>query len=213
MENLLSEFQATSTQLDRYILMHQATLASVERILSSAQAAHASGNSWVEVATVDMARTLLGPTFDARTGTMDGLLTSGRMGVLQSEDLRRTLSAWPGLLADAAEEEKRSLDLILNQMGPALHTRMDLSPARTLAVEITEEACNNLLWGRSCEDINVEVELPARWVGTSSMPVNLEVLDLFSIRMHILTHGLVQLEPVRKEIDLILAQVEESLGG
>ena len=166
----------------------------------------------MEIATADLARTLIGPTYQPRTGTLDGLLASGRLVSLQSEDLRQTLSAWPGLLADAAEEEAWSLHLVRDQMEPALRVRMDLSPALILPVEINEEVCSNVLWGRSCEDLQVEVELPARWASTSTLPVDLEVLGLFSTRLGILTHGIVQLEPVREEIDLILAQVEESLG-
>lgn len=211
LENLRDEFQAAGTQLDRYIIVHQATLASIDAILGSVKAAHASGESRTEVATVDLARTLIAPTFDPRTGTLDGLLASGRLGVLQSEDLRRTLSAWPGLLVDAAEEEARSDDLIRNHMEPALWSAMDISPARLLPVEVTDEACSNLFWGRSCEDLQVEEDLPPRWVSTSAFPVTLEVLGLFSTRMQILRHGIDQLLSVREEIDLILDQVRESL--
>ena len=90
---------------------------------------------------------------------------------------------------------------------------MDLSPARTLPVEIHDEACSSILWGRSCEDFEVEVELPARWVSTSSLPVDFVVLGLFSARYQILKHGIVQLEPVRDEIDLIVGLLEGCLGG
>lgn len=54
----------------------------------------------VEVATLDLARTFIAPTFDPRTGSLDGPLSSGRLGILRNEDLRRRLSSWPGLLAD-----------------------------------------------------------------------------------------------------------------
>ena len=98
----------------------------------------------VEVATVDLARTLIAPTFDPRTGTLDGLLASGRLGILKSESLRQRLAAWPGLLADAAEEEVRSDALIRDLMEPILWKEMDLSPAHTLPVEIAWETCSNV---------------------------------------------------------------------
>ena len=210
LENLRSEFQAAGSQLDRYLIVDQTTLTSIEAILGSARAAHAAGEAQVEVATVDLARTLIGPTFDPRTGTLDGLLASGRLGILRNQDLRQRLAAWPGLLADAAEEEAKSEALIRDQMEPILWKQMDISPARTLPVEVTEEACSNVLWGRSCEDLDVEVELPARWVGSSSLPASLEVLGVFSTRLQILAHGVDQLQSVREEIDLILDEIGES---
>lgn len=210
LENLRSEFQAAGSQLDRYLIVDQTTLTSIEAILGSAQAAFAAGEAQAAVATVDLARTLIAPTFDPRTGTLDGLLASGRLGILSNENLRRRLAAWPGLLADAAEEETRSDALIRDLMEPILWEKMDISPARTLPVEIAEEGCSNVFWGRSCEDLDVEVPLPARWVSESSLPASLEVLGVFSTRYQILVHGVDQLQTVREEISLILDEIEGS---
>jgi hypothetical protein len=210
LENLRSEFQAAGSQLDRYLIIDRTTLASIEAILRSARAAQAAGEARVEVATVDLARTLIAPTFDPRTGTLDGLLASGRLRILRNENLRQKLAAWPGLLVDAAEEEARSDDLIRNQMEPILWREMDTGPARTLPIEIGKEACSNVFWGRSCGDLDVEVPLPARWISNSSLPASLEVLGVFSTRLQILTHGVDQLQTVREEIDLILDEIGES---
>jgi hypothetical protein len=87
LENLRSEFQAAGSQLDRYLILHQTTLTSIETILRSARAAYAAGEAQAEVATVDLARTLIAPTFDPRTGTLQGLLASGRLGILRNDDL------------------------------------------------------------------------------------------------------------------------------
>jgi hypothetical protein len=212
LESLHSDFRAAGSQLDRYLIIHRATLGSTEEILSAARVAHSAGDAEVEVATVDLARTLIGPTFDARLGTLDGLLASGGLVILRSEDLRKRLSAWPGLLADAAEEEATSNTLIRSQMDPILWRQMDISPARVLPVQLANSACNNLLWGRSCDDINIEEDLPAQWASYSLLPSNFEVLGLFSTRLHILEHTIVQLQEVRDEIDLILKEIEEGLS-
>ncbi|MGD2124004.1 MAG: DUF6090 family protein [Gemmatimonadota bacterium] len=213
LENLSSEFQAAGIQLDRYLMMHQVILSSLEKTLAAVQEAHDRGDSRVEILTIDLSRILIGPTFDPRTGILDGLLASGGLGILQSESLRRTLSGWPGLLAEASEEESRSVHLILEHIDPALRDGTDLSRARFLSIEITEEACNNMLWGRSCGDIDLEVALPAKWNGTMSLPADLGTLGLLSTRLHILKHGIDQLETVREEIEVILALVEESRGS
>jgi hypothetical protein len=104
LENLRSEFQAAGSQLDRYLIIDQTTLASIERILRSARAAHAAGRAQVEVATVDLARTLIAPTFDPRTGTLDGLLASGRLGILKSG-------------VDQLQTVREEIDLILDEIA------------------------------------------------------------------------------------------------
>lgn len=43
-------------------------------------------------------------TFDARDGTLDGLIESGRLGIIQSSDLRDALIAWKARVDDLAEE-------------------------------------------------------------------------------------------------------------
>jgi len=86
----------------------------------------------VEIPSIHLGRAFIGPTFQPRTGTLEGLEHSGALGILQSGELRQTLLAWPGLLAEASEEEQGSLDLINNQMEPVLRKQMDISflPAR-----------------------------------------------------------------------------------
>lgn len=212
LENLQTEFAAAGVQLDQYILYHRVTLSSVSLVLDSTRAAHAEGRTLVEVPSIHLARALIGPTFQPRTGTLEGLEHSGALGILQSGELRQTLLAWPGLLAEASEEEQGSLDFINNQLEPALRGQMDLSPLRLMVQEITEYACGDLFFGRSCEDRSQATVIPPPWAGTTNLPVNFEVLGLFAARYQILAHGIDQLEPVRDEIDRILELTGKSLG-
>ena len=69
-----------------------------------------------------------------------------------------------------------------------------------------------MLFGRSCGDVNEEAEIPGRWGGTSSLPVNSQVSSLFAVRLQILSHGIDQFREVRDEIDRILELVAENLG-
>ncbi len=213
LQNLHIEFTAAGAQLDRYLFFHDVTLSSVDGILSSAREAQAEGRSRVEIPTIYLARAFIPPTYDPRMGTLDGLTHSGRLGILQSEELRKALSGWPGLLAEAAEEDDRSAAMVYDRMDPILSTMLDISEARLMASEVENEACANVFFGRSCEDAEVEIELPPKWTGSISLPVNFEVLGIFSARYQILEHGIDEFRDVREEITRIVALVEESLAG
>ena len=113
------------------------------------------------------------------------------------------------LTIDIARTDK----LVFDQLEPALRTQMDISPLHLLPVEMEKESCANMLFGRACGDVNEEAEVPGRWAGTSSLPVNSQVSSLFAVRLQVLSHGIDQFREVRSEIDLILGQVGESLGG
>jgi hypothetical protein len=212
LENLRVEFIAAGTQLDRYLFYHEVTLTSVDSILSSARAALQEGRPRVDVPTIYLARAFIPPTYDPRTGTLDGMTHSGHFGILQSEELRKALTAWPGLMAEAAEEDERSAYMVFERLDPVLSTLLDISEPRMMVAEITNEACSNVFFERSCEDVNLAIELPAKWAGSTEMPVNFEVIGLFAARYQILEHGIDEFRDVRAEIDRIVALVEESLG-
>jgi hypothetical protein len=213
LENLRLEFMAAGTQLDRYLFFHEVTLSSLDSILRSSRTALEEGRPRVDVPTVYLARALIPPTYDPRTGTLDGMTHSGHFGILQSEELRKALTSWPGLMAEAAEEDARSEYMVYERLDPVLSTMLDISEARLMAAEVENEACANVFFERSCEDATVEIELPPKWSGSTVLPVNFEVLGLFSARYQILEHGIDEFRTVREEIDRILALVQESLEG
>lgn len=213
LENLHVEFSNAGAQMDRYMFFHEVTLSSVDSILRAERAALAEGRTRVEVPTIYLARAFIPPTFDPQTGTLDGLTHSGHFGIIRSEELRKALSAWPGILAEAAEEDDRSAAVVHGRLDPRLSTMMDISEARIMSAEIVDEACSNAFFGRSCEDSEVEIELPPKWAGSTSMPVNFEVIGLFAARYQILEHGIDEYVDVRQEIDRIVALLEESLAG
>ena len=158
LENLRVEFTNAGTQPDRYLFFHEVTLSSVDSILSSAREALTEERSRIEVPTIYLARAFIPPTYDPQRGTLDGLTHSGHFGILRSEELRKALSAWPGLLAEAAEEDDRSAAMVYERLDPRLSTMLDISEARLMAVDVENEACANVFFGRSCEDSEVEID-------------------------------------------------------
>jgi len=56
------------------------------------------------------------PTYDPVRGTVDALLTSGRLGVIRDADLRQALSGWSAQVLDADEEEKTDQRALLTDV-------------------------------------------------------------------------------------------------
>lgn len=211
LQNLQVEFLAAGTQLDRYTVFHEVTLGSLDTILLALREAQASGRRLAEVPTIHLSRALINPTFDPRMGTLEGIVHSGKGAVLRSHELQNRLASWPGLLAEAKEEEVRIDRLLMDHLGPALRSEADISAAHLLNREIEIEACGHMIVGRDCDDFEEEVELPPRWSGTSALPVNYEIMGLFASRLELLSHEAVQFKEVREEVDMILALVEKAL--
>ena len=50
-------------------------------------------------------KTLAGPTFNNKSGSLDVLLTSGKINLISNQTLKKKLIAWPGDVADMIEDE------------------------------------------------------------------------------------------------------------
>ncbi|MDX1429633.1 MAG: hypothetical protein R3282_05060 [Rhodothermales bacterium] len=85
------------------------------------------------------------PTFDPRTGTVDGVMSSGRIEVISDPEIRRLLGDWRGRLNDVREEA----DLVtrgaerflvrLTEQGPLPDGDVEVSNDRLLSVLRSEE--------------------------------------------------------------------------
>ena len=50
-------------------------------------------------------KTLYGPTFNNKSGSLEVLLTSGKINLIRNQELRKTLVEWPGDVEDMIEDE------------------------------------------------------------------------------------------------------------
>jgi hypothetical protein len=73
-------------------------------------------------------------TFDAEVGALFSLINSGKLGILQSNELRSSLAAWPALVSDLSEDEMGTWNYTDSSILPYVDSRasvrslMDLSP-------------------------------------------------------------------------------------
>jgi hypothetical protein len=196
LQNLQQEFMATGEEFDIYYGYHQRITASVGLTLEAAREAMESGAADISIPDTALALVYLAPTFDPELGTLDGLLSSGHLGLIRDPQLRRSLAGWRGLLRDATEEEVRGQRHVVDQLDPVLRTRMDVSGPLGILIAFVDDS--------------LTAEQAAR---VSVLPVDTEVLGVLAMRHVVEEHGLEDLENVRKEIDKILELIEAQSPG
>jgi hypothetical protein len=125
LQALQQEFVANRTELDRQY-------ANYERRLGAAEVFLKLGPSAADLPT-DSAATLWswylrGGTFDPVMGTLDGLLATGRLDLIQDAELRASLAAWPSRLENMTFLEITITDFIGHQLYPWLREQSALPP-------------------------------------------------------------------------------------
>lgn len=127
LQQLTEEFEAVESQLDRYVAMDERTLRNVSRIDSLMQAALADGRPAVVARDSTLRWLVTQGTFAPTLPTLDGLRTSGRLTLIQDEELVAALSAWPAALEDAVEHQRDSEQIIFDTY-PMLAEAANLGP-------------------------------------------------------------------------------------
>ena len=143
-----------------------------------------------------MAWSYVTPTTQLSLATLDGLIQSGQLGILQDGELRIAVSGWAYLLDEMTEGEVHSFDYVQSQLDPVLRNRVDVSRF------VSNELISGLLDGN----------LPQADVkGESSVPADIETMGVFAVRLSIIKHVIEELPPVQNEADRILGLIERSL--
>lgn len=65
-------------------------------------------------------------TADPATGTLSTLLASGRIDLIQSEELQQALAGWPAVVEDVAEDERLVRDFVHGQLVTGIVEDLDV---------------------------------------------------------------------------------------
>lgn len=65
-------------------------------------------------------------TADPATGTLSTLLASGRIDLIQNEELQHALAAWPAVVEDVAEDERLVRDFVHGQLVTGIVNDLDV---------------------------------------------------------------------------------------
>lgn len=128
LQQLTEEFETVAAQLGGYVAMDRRTLRNVSRIDSLMQDALADGRRAITARDSTLRWLWTQGTFAPTLPTFDGLRTSGRLTLIQHQELATALSAWPAQLEDAVEHQEQSLDIIFQFVYPAAMQTFNVGP-------------------------------------------------------------------------------------
>ena len=74
-------------------------------------------------------------TFDPVTGSIQDILNSDKLRLIENKTLRRKISDWPGLIEDIKEEERKILHLKQNSLKPYMDGCCPRGKAHSIDIE------------------------------------------------------------------------------
>jgi len=186
LENVLAEFVVNRDLVEKYLDWH----ARAERAAGALARALRSGATSVVVPDSLLWGTSFTPTFDARTGALNALLTSGRFGSVPNAQLRGALAGFDGYLRDARDEEIRAREYTDRQVVSALVRSGDVGRA----LVCTE-----------CRDKGFPGGSETRVVNSTELRALLERRALFA------SLSIESLDAVREQVETIVRLISEEL--
>lgn len=125
LQSLHDEFEANRDELDLQFSNYERRLGAARKFLELGPEA---AQLPVDSARVLWDWFLRGGTFDPVTGTLDGLLATGRLDLIQDPELRARLAGWSSRLQNMRFVEIRIDGLIAEQVYPWLRQQSALPP-------------------------------------------------------------------------------------
>jgi len=121
--SLLDDFEETRSRIDASTDVHMRFINLASQLLEF----HGVDKPDIEP---DALETMLGAVFFDWTslylpsGSRDALFSSGNIEIINNEELRAMLAAWPSLVMDAAEDDVWIANDVIYNMAPYLHSRI-----------------------------------------------------------------------------------------
>lgn len=193
LDALHAEFAAARDNIEFYEGLQVRILKSVSAVTDSLDLALRRGDDSIALPDTALGWAYIPPTTTVSLGTLEGLIASGRLGIIRDRRLRTALASWGTELAELSEEELDSRALAYGALDQVLRERTS-----TYGLWSTAER----LFDGSLE----EREMKA----TREIPVDTEVLGVFHLRESILEHGVDEFEPLLAKVDTILSFIDES---
>lgn len=113
---LSDEFEALEEVLTLSIARNEQVISAADSLLSVFKL----GAEIVEVYSETLGLLLLTPTTDPRSGTLDALIASGRLDLIENLHLQAQLAKWPANMEDIREEELAAKSFVHEQFIPYL---------------------------------------------------------------------------------------------
>lgn len=196
LEAMEAEFSSARESILFYRTLQERILVSVASVQDSLSAGMARGDRAVTVRDTALAWAYIPPTTSVTLSTLDGLVASGRLGIVREPRLRAALGSWGSALAELQEEEEASRTLVYGDMDRVLRARINTSG----------------LWSTANLLFRDELDREA-WTRMRPLPADTETLGVFHLRRALLYHTIEEFDPLVGEVDSILLLIRQSLGS
>lgn len=192
LEALRAEFQLNADDLPAYIDQHNLSADAATALIRRLRGA--PDGEKVAVKYTDLYNALDHGSFDAQSGTLNAVLQSGDLRLVESAAIRNRIAAWPALLQDATENEVLLRTVWGPRMFDVLGREVDLSP---IIGEWGCDAAGNPL----CVN------------GETSLAANTELFSMLSFIHGWAREAALELGVLQEETEHIVSLIDEELGG
>jgi hypothetical protein len=195
LQGLRLEFLATRDVLSGHLKEHLLDVKTFEDFLGAA------GNSGVEKAGLIVDATLIAllnpPTSDVGNGTLDALLSSGRIEILTNKTLRAKLAAWEGVMGEVRDDQVLNVKSIFEIHIPYFVTKN--IPAGVTMHQWYDE------WPLPRRMPSDDPELVPRLLGDENLRVMVEIS--YGYKRHLTE----EFDIAIAEVNAILAEIDSSI--
>jgi hypothetical protein len=125
LSGLEEDFQAAKDEFARARTLHEEKTAAAAQLLSWAESGE-SGSAPLDQVEVAVSTLFAHPTFDPPMGTIQTVLSSGRLDLLTNSELVRELTRWSAVYDDLREDEENASRHLYESIFPYLSPRLNL---------------------------------------------------------------------------------------
>ena len=190
---LREEFSTNLEGLGNVVRTHDSNARSLESLIAQIQGS--DDKTLVTVSDAVLAPLVAWRTSDISTGTLDALLSSGRLADIDNSMIRRALATWPSEVGNAQEDEILAQNFVENVVAQALLGQGILGPAYR----------SRPLPG----DLEVEIEADS----STTFSISPELIDLAPIRIIHSKMASLSIVRLRVRIRQILELLDAELEG
>ena len=190
------EMRSNHEHLSEWLVVHHQVVAGGRLILDAASAAH--GSSPILIADSAIVGAGLVPTINPSSGALNLLISSGRLALVESLELRLALSGWSSVVEDTGEGERAGYTFMVEQMLPIMRALWSIEMNARYA------ELNALFW----ENRSGGAAMPDT---ESSVPVTDEYLIAVASKAGISRNVVRELEALIDRVDLIVQLLDAEL--
>jgi hypothetical protein len=122
---LVADFAGARADLDRVMAVHDSVLWGADRLMALSNREDLSDADPAMLGAA-LVWTLANPTFDPPTGTVETILSSGRVDILRNDELVKELTRWSAAVQDMREDELVANEHLYRSLFPIYAEELNL---------------------------------------------------------------------------------------